>query len=253
MFIDERIYDETNRDKPVIELYLESCFDLLPKIKSNSIDLVLIDPPYEISKPTGFANGGGIERFQVSMDFGEWDKDFSGLDIVIKESYRILKKGGTLITFYDLWKISYLKEYMENAKFKQIRFIEWLKTNPVPLNSKINYLTNSREIALSAVKIGKPTFHSKYDNGIYNYPINHEKGRFHPNQKPLPLITDIILKHSNEWDKIVDCFSGSGTTALSCIKTNRHFLGCENSEEYYENSLMRLVNSNLNFDLKKCK
>ena len=74
---------------------------------------------------------------------------------------------------------------MEKYKFKQIRFIEWIKTNPVPLNQSVNYLTNSREIALLGVKGGKPTFNSKYDKGIYEYPIQSGKTRFHPTQKIL--------------------------------------------------------------------
>ena len=49
-----------------------------------------------------------------------------------------------MICFYDLWKIETIKQYYENNKFKQIRFLEWIKTNPVPINSKINYLTNGR-------------------------------------------------------------------------------------------------------------
>jgi len=64
--------------------------------------------------------------------------------------------------FFDIWKITILKELFEKHKFKQIRFIEWIKTNPQPLNSKVNYLTNCREIALLGVKGGKPTFNSKY-------------------------------------------------------------------------------------------
>lgn len=70
----------------------------------------------------------------------------------IKEFYQKLKKGGTFIIFFDLWKITNLKELLEKYKFKQIRFIEWIKTNPQPLNSKVNYLTNCREIALLAVE-----------------------------------------------------------------------------------------------------
>ena len=240
-----------------ITLKQGSCFELLKEIKSNSVDLVLIDPPYEVSRDTNFAKGElkgtDVDRFRVSMDFGDWDNNFTGLDIVIKECYRILKKSGTLICFYDLWKITTLKEYFESAKFKQIRFIEWIKTNPVPLNSKTNYLTNSREIALIGVKGGKPTFNSEYDNGIYDmefqdefageiykFPICHDKGRFHPTQKPLALIEQLILKHSTEGDLVIDCFMGSGTTGAACKNLNRDFIGIELNEEYFKKAKERI-------------
>lgn len=229
----------------------ENCFSFLKTIPSNSVELILIDPPYEVSRETNFASGEAqgkdTDRFRVSMDFGEWDQEFKDLDIVIKECYRILKKSGTLICFYDLWKITILKDYFDKAKFKQIRFIEWIKTNPVPLNSKTNYLTDAREIAIVGVKGGKPTFHSSYDKGIYKYPICHEKGRFHPTQKPLLLIKTLIEKHSNEGDTILDCFSGSGTTAVAAIETNRNFIGCELKKDYYEKSIERI--HNLGIDL----
>ena len=86
---------------------------MLKSVKSNSVDLVLIDPPYEISRPTNFASGEATgkdtDRFRISMEFGDWDSKFLGLDTVISESYRVLKKGGTLICFYDLWKLSIFK------------------------------------------------------------------------------------------------------------------------------------------------
>lgn len=193
-----------------ITLVNESCFSFLKELESNSIDLALIDPPYEVSRETNFksgeAKGKDTDRFRVSMDFGDWDSDFTGLDEVIKELYRVLRKGGTLICFYDIWKISILRRYFDDAKFRQIRFIEWVKTNPVPINSKINYLTNAREIAVVAVKEGKATFHSEYDNGIYRYPICHDRERFHPTQKPLALIEELVIKHSKD-----------------CIKTGKRY------------------------------
>lgn len=227
-----------------IELWQGDCFELLKDIQSGSVDLVFIDPPYEVSRDTNFASGEetgrNTDRFRVSMNFGDWDSNFSGLDKICKEAYRILRKGGTFICFYDLWKITTLKEYFEDAKFKQLRFIEWVKTNPVPLNSRINYLTNAREIAIVGVKSGKPTFNSEYDNGIYNYPICHDKGRFHPTQKNLELISDIILKHSNPGDLVVDCFMGSGTTGVACKKLNRDFIGIELDKEYFEKAKERI-------------
>ena len=227
-----------------ITLAHQSCFEYLRTIETGSVSLVLIDPPYEVSRDTNFASGEATGRntdgFRVSMDFGDWDNNFTGLGDIIKECYRVLKKGGTMICFYDLWKITTLKEYFEAAKFKQIRFIEWLKTNPVPLNSKTNYLTNAREIAVIGVKGGSPVFHSEYDNGIYRYPICHDKGRFHPTQKPVALLEDLIQKHSNEGDLVLDCFAGSASTAVAAYNQNRDFVGCEISDEYYDKAILRL-------------
>ena len=223
----------------------ESCFDLLPRIPSNSIDLILIDPPYEISRPTNFQNGEetgrDTDRFRISMDFGEWDKNFTGLEVVIKEAYRILRPSGTIICFYDLWKIETLKKLYDNNKFKQIRFIEWIKTNPVPINSKINYLTNAREVAVSAIKVSKPTFHSSYDNGVYSYAICQDKGRFHPTQKPLAFIEALIQKHSNEGDTVLDCFAGSCTTGVAALNSGRNFIGCEIDKNYFDKATARVA------------
>lgn len=228
-----------------IDLVNDDCIHFLSTIEDKSVDLVLIDPPYQISRQTNFASGDkkgtDVDRFRVSMDFGRWDKNFYKMKQVIEECYRVLKKGGTLICFYDLWKITELKEYLENAKFVQLRFIEWIKTNPVPLNSSTNYLTNAREVAITATKGGKPTFNSTYDNGVYKFPIYQGKDRIHPTQKPTDLISKLILKHSNVDDLVLDCFSGSGTTAVSCLLTNRRFIGCELDTGYYYQSLKRLI------------
>lgn len=182
------------------------------------------------------------KKYCVRTDYGEWDKNFTmdDMDVFIGEYYKKLKKGGTMIIFFDLWKITDLKHLMEKNKFKQIRFIEWIKTNPQPLNSKVNYLTNCREIALLGIKGTKPTFNSQYDNGIYMYPLQGGKNRFHPTQKSLPLFEDIIKKHSNENDVVLDTFLGSGTTAIAAKNTNRQFKGCEISKEYYD-KLIQLI------------
>jgi len=252
----------------------------LDTIQNGSIDLILTDPPYIISKDSGmnehynnvkFNEENNIEyvkteedwelykiendieddknkenymkygsiygkKYCVKTDYGAWDSDFTmeNLDTFICEYYKKLKKGGTLIMFFDLWKITTLKDIMEKYKFKQIRFIEWIKTNPQPRNSKVNYLTNCREIALLGVKDGGPTFNSSYDNGIYSYPLQGGKNRFHPTQKSLELFETLIKKHSNEGDTILDTFLGSGTTAIACRNTKRKFKGCEISKEYYD-------------------
>lgn len=266
-----------------IDIQNTSGMEYLNTIDNNSVDLVLTDPPYVISRDTGMNSHynevkenekQGIEfikteeewenykklnnitgdskknnymkygtiygkKYCVKTDYGTWDSEFTleTLELFISEYYKKLKKGGTMIVFFDIWKITHLKEIMEKCKFKQIRFIEWIKTNPQPLNSKTNYLTNCREIALLGVKGGKPTFNSSYDNAIYKFPLQGGVNRFHPTQKSLPLFEELIRKHSNENDVVMDTFLGGGTTAIACKNTNRTFKGCEISKEYYDRVL----------------
>ena len=234
----EIISKEINVDK--IEVFnMEGLEFLNKKVLDNSIDLILTDPPYIISKESGFEKllnkkiKTKLEKKYAFKSVFEWDLDFNleKLEKFIKQFYLKLKFGGTLIIFFDLWKITILKSILIKNNFKQIRFIEWIKTNPVPVNSHINYLTNAREIALVAIKGRKPCFNSYYDKGIYEFPIE-QKNRTHPNQKNLKLFESLILKHSKKKDLILDCFLGSGTTAFACKNLKRNFIGCELKENY---------------------
>ena len=216
--------------------------DFLRSRDRNSVDLVLTDPPYAVSRKTGFSSvKNGVQRFAVSMDFGEWDHQQIELDALAHEMYRVLRRGGTAIVWYDLWKISHLYDALYDAGFKMLRLIVWNKTNPVPLNSKCIYLSNSREIAVVAVKGGSPTFHSRYDSGDYSYPIPRHGGkRIHPTQKPLGLFRELIRKHSKPGDLVIDPFLGSGTTAVAALEEGRQFAGCDIDEFYTQAAKNRL-------------
>lgn len=236
---------KNNQELSQNNIYNMDCITGMRRIKASSVSLVLTDPPYGISRDSNYASsaptGKDTDRFRISIDFGEWDAQ-NAFEIagMVRESYRCLKWGGYMICFYDLWKIETLKAIMEKAGFKQIRLIEWIKTNPVPINSKINYLTNSREVAVCAVKGGKPTFNSSYDNGIYSFPICHDKGRFHPTQKPVELMRALIAKHTQKGELVLDCCMGSGATAIAAIHEGRNFIGFETNKEYYEKAYSRI-------------
>ena len=282
-------------NNPIVKLEIKNSdgLEYLKTIEPNSVDLILTDPPYIISRDSGMNThyenvkkneAEGVEyvktevewqeykaehpeltnddkkenymkygtiygkKYCVKTQYGDWDENFTmdKLEQFISEYYRKLRKGGTLIIWFDLWKITDLKNLLEKYKFKQLRFIEWIKTNPQPLNSSTNYLTNCREIALVCVKDGKPVFNSKYDNGIYNHPLQGGKNRFHPTQKSLALFEELIKKHSNENAIVLDTFLGGGTTAIACKNTNRQFKGCEISKEYYEKILKIISDDNVN-------
>lgn len=256
----------------MIDLKNTDALSLFKTVKTESIDLVLTDPPYIISKESGMqaardlrATGFKHKNLQLAVqtDFGEWDKTFTMEDLksIVIEMYRSLRKGGSAIIFFDLWKITDLKKILEDAGFKQIRFIEWVKTNPVPINSKTNYLTNAREIALMGVKTGKPTFNSEYDSAVYENVLDDDLGlykfgihqgkdgdRIHPTQKSLKLFEVLVQKHSNPNDTVLDCFSGSATTAIAALNTGRNFVGCELDENYFNLSVNRIANYQIIID-----
>ncbi len=216
--------------------------DFLDDLETGSIDLVLTDPPYGISRETGFANvKNGLKRFAVSMDFAAWDHETIDLEDLSARLFRVLRQGGTAIVWYDLWKLSALKSALEIAGFTMFRQLMWQKTNPVPLNSQTTYLSNSREMAIACVKGGKPTFHSSYDNGVYSGPIPRFNGtRIHPTQKPVDLFADLVTKHSNRGDLVCDPFIGSGTTAFAANREGRRFVGCDIDAHYVASALDRL-------------
>jgi len=217
------------------------CIEELPKIATDSVDLIIIDPPYVISKDSNFTKTSQTTskematKYNISIDFGDWDKKELDWSFLFSEYNRILKKSGTLIIFYDVWKSQELKLAADSVGLKQPRVCAWIKTNPVPINSKINYLSNASEYFFTFVKGGKPTFHSEYDNGFYNYPICHGKERYqHPTQKPLSLFCDLIEKHSNIGDIVLDSFAGTGTTGHACKKLERDYILIEREDTYIE-------------------
>ena len=216
--------------------------DFLRSLDSKSVDLALTDPPYAVSRKTGFSSvKNGVQRFAVSMDFGEWDHEQINLDVLAQETYRVLRRGGTAIVWYDFWKISLLYDALADAGFKMLRLIVWNKTNPVPLNSKCTYLSNSREMAVVGVKGGTPTFNSAYDNGDYSLPIPRHGGkRIHPTQKPLELFRELVRKHSSPGDLVIDPFLGSGTTGVAALEEGRTFAGCDIDEYYVEAAKSRM-------------
>ena len=225
----------------------------LSALQGKSVDLVLTDPPYAISRKTSYTNTK-LDKYKTHhADYGDWDRvpheDHAALlQEVFQQFYRVLKPSGTVICWYDIWKLQELRGWAEEARFVQPRLVIWQKGNPVPINSKRNYLTNSREVAATFVKGRSPTFHSQYDNGIYHAPI-HRDGckRIHPTQKPLGVTSDLIKKHSNPGDIVLDTFAGSGTHLLAALQCGRHAWGCEPNPDYFAAARSRLAPSTTAF------
>jgi site-specific DNA-methyltransferase (adenine-specific) len=208
-----------------IETHTSGELEFLHKIDDNTVDLILTKPPYGPANESDinpfYSNSGNEKNIQTCVDSTEWGQsaftlNMTQLEELIRLYYKKLKKGGTCIIWIDVWKAGQIRELMDQHMFKQIRFIEWIKTNNLPrTNTTDNYLSNVRESAVVGTKEYNSTFNSTDDNGIYMYPTS----------KSLKLYIDLITKHSNEGDLVIDIFSEDDSTESACKIAKRRFKG----------------------------
>lgn len=80
---------------------------------------------------------------------------------------------------------------------------------------------------------------------IFRYPSESGGGfvRYHPTQKNLKLMEELVKIHTDENDTVLDCFMGSGTTGVACVNTNRNFIGIELDDNYFKIAEERINNS----------
>ena len=201
-------------------------------------DLVLTDPPYNISVDNNFHTMRG----RHGIDFGDWDKGFD-LTSWIPEAVSRLKPGGSIVIFNAWRNMGEIASALENCGCLVKEMLQWQKTNPMPRNRDRLYVT-SCEFAIWATK-GKGWMFNRqretYENTIFKYPIVSAKHRIHTTQKPIELIRDLILIHSNPDDIVLDPFMGSGTTAIAAIETGRKFVGFEIDKNYYSAACRRIT------------
>ena len=169
------------------------------------------------------------------IDFGEWDKGFDITSLSMLPSK--LTPNGSLLIFHSFEQFSDLQNIFSSDLVFKDKLI-WEKTNPMPRNRDRRYVNNIEMFSWYVKKNAKWVFNrrdSKYDGCVFRYPSESGGGfkRYHPCQKNLTLIENLIKRHSNEGDMVMDCFMGGGTTGVACVHTNRDFIGVEINEMYF--------------------
>lgn len=200
----------------------------MQNLPDKSVDAIITDPPYNISRKNNFKTMG-----RSGIDFGEWDKDFDQISW-LRVAVDKLKDGGSIIVFNSWKNMGDIVRELEALGCVYKDMIQWWKANPMPRNRERRYVTRC-EFALWLTKGKGWTFNRQkptYEDGIFTYPIVTNKERIHPTQKSVGLISDIIKIHTNKGDLILDPFMGSGTTAVACIDTERNYIGFELDENY---------------------
>lgn len=256
-----------NHRTPIEELYdkviYQDTFKVLDFLPKNSIDLMIVDPPYNLTKNFGQST---FKEMDLS-DYKKW------LDKWLKKTISLLKENATVYICSD-WKTSIvIPEIAGKYLFLQNRISWEREKGRGALNNWKNclediwFFTNSKDYVFNIddVKIqrkvlapyrdesGKPkdwkdggadktrlTCPSNVWTDIsipfWSMPENTN----HPTQKPEKLIAKLILASSNKGDVVFDPFLGSGTTAVTAKKLGRKFLGIEKEKEYVALALKRL-------------
>lgn len=246
------------RSESLLELdkiYFMDCLEGIKLIADNSIDLIVTDPPYEIENTKAGGNSKLARSIQQMNDEIKENNLTNGFNVeILDEMVRVMKTINIYIWCNHKQIPMYIDYFVNNLKCS-FDILIWNKPNAMPLfNNK--YLTD-KEYCLYFRKNGKcdPASYEEAKT-VYYQPINakDKKSFKHPTIKPLNIIETIIKNSSNENDIVLDCFMGSGTTAVACINTKRKFIGFEYNEEYYNiaNSRVASVRNQLNiFDFIK--
>ena len=216
------------------------CLELMKDIPDGSIDLILTDPPYNIARKNNFQTMG-----RAGIDFGEWDKgfdQFAWLSIVPK----LLHKDGSVVIFNDWKNIGEIAKQLELYGLTIKDMLRWEKSNPMPRNRDRRYITDFECAVWLTPKGAKWQFHrlsDSYQRPSFKYPVVSGTSKFHPTQKPVELMQELIQIHSSPGNVVLDPFMGSGSTGVACANTGREFIGIELDKKYYDIACRRIADA----------
>ena len=246
-------------------IYKGDCVKIIKNyIVDNCIDLIYADPPYNLSgKSLNLVNnktGGPFYKMNEKWDTWNYDEYVEFTKKWVKESWRVLKEGGSLYiscTYHNIGEIIVIAKKMG---FKLNNILTWYKTNAMPSITKRTF-THSTEYVCWFVKGKKWKFNyealkklnpNKTKNGnlkqmrdfldFIEFPlvqgkerIKGENGRaIHPTQKPEKLLEIIIVASSDTGNIVLDPFFGTGTTGVVAHRLKRNWIGIEMNEKYIE-------------------
>ncbi|MCR8892553.1 site-specific DNA-methyltransferase [Bacteroides caecigallinarum] len=232
-----------NFEKTYHSLFIQDAVQFLKTLPDSSVQLILIDPPYNLE----------LESWDIYPDYLEWAKQW------IDEIYRIMTDNGNCVIFggfqfQDLKKgdlLEILHYVRHNTKLRFINLIIWYYKNGM---SAHRYFANRHEEAIWLSKTKKYFFDLDAVRVPYDeiskkaalrdkrlIPENIDKGKNptnvweigrlngnsservgHPTQKPVEIIRRFVKALSYEGSLVLDFFAGSGTTGRVCIEENRH-------------------------------
>ena len=249
------LHSKTTIENVIDKTILGDTFDVLTKLPEKSVDLLLVDPPYNLDKEFH-----GNEFKSMSDDNYEdyIDSWITALIPTLKDNERVLKKH-----FYVQNRITWQREKGRGAKANWKNGMEdnWFATV-----SKTNYTFNVDDVKIRRKVIapykqdGKPKDWEETAEGKFRdtCPSNFwddisipywsmPENTAHPTQKPEKLLAKLILASTNKGDIILDPFLGSGSTSVTAKKLGRHYIGIEQNPQYcvWAEKRLEMANSDM--------
>lgn len=216
------------------------CLEGLREIPDGSVDLIVTDPPYFLS----MGHAGDKKNAQNSMLNS--NRTFNDLAIakpfysqLFREFRRVLKPGGAFYFFTD-WRGYAFYFPLINAELPVRNLIVWDKKS-----GPGSYYTYSHELIVYGTDA--PKLLHKGGANVWRLPAFSSGARatdgekVHPTQKPVELITKAIEDSTEPGAVVLDTFMGSGTTAVACLRTGRHYIGFELDEKYHAIAEQRIA------------
>ena len=218
------------------------CMEAMKNIPSNSVDLILTDPPYNLglfmkgratnlkAMRNNFFGAAGWDN----LTFEEWKKVMENL---FSELSRIIKDSGSVIMFMSIIKVESIILLAEKYGFYYKTTGIWHKKNPMPRNMNLHFINSTEAWLYFTYKTHTGTFNNK-GKAIHDFfetsitPVSEKKYGKHPTQKPVKLLKTFISLLTNEGDVVFDPFCGSGSSGVAAISMNRKFIGADVNEEY---------------------
>lgn len=204
------------------------CLDILRQLPDKCVDLVLTDPPYGI----GIDGQKKCDCKKPKHNRKEHPKKDWDSCIPDKEIFDEIKRVSKNMI---IWGGNYFNEYLEQG---HKGWIIWDK--------------GQDGLTMSDCEIA----YSSFDRPTRIFRMNRVEllkgGTIHPTQKPLKLFQRCVAEYSNENDLVLDCFSGSGTTAVACHNLNRRFICIEKDPDYWAASVKRLEEAQQQLNFFSC-
>ena len=223
----------------MIDLRQGDCLELMKDIPDNSIDLIVTDPPYRVTSRGSAGNSGGMLQKKINKQ----GKVFSFNDISCKqyapEFYRILKDGTHCYVMCNHTNLIEMLNVFTNVGFKFVKCLIWNKGNKI----MGQFYMNQFEYIMFFRKGKAKKINNCGTSDILEVPNKKTKingKNIHDTEKPIDLMKILIENSSKENEIVLDPFMGIGSTGVSCINTNRNFIGIELDEKYFEIAKKRI-------------